>query len=116
MENTLLKLIYFIVHVLAEWIETFYYFGFEFRDNFYNFINNVVQTRQLKTSKDEKVYIEHRLHDLKKVPKHIAVILDIKSEKDVDLSRLADLVSWSLVSGVNFISFYDFKGTVQQKR
>lgn len=110
MENKLLKLIYLIVHVLVEWIEAAYYFGFEFRDNLSNFVNNVVRVRQLKTSSHEKVHIEQRLHELKKVPKHLAVILNIKRETDVDLSRLADLVSWSLTSGVNFISFYDFKG------
>lgn len=112
MENTLLKIIYLIVHVLVEWIEEFYYFGLEFRDNFYNFVNNVVRDRQMKTLQDEKVLIEQRLHELKKVPRHLAVILHLNRETDVDLSRLADLVSWSLSSGVNFISFYDFKGTV----
>lgn len=106
MENKLLKLIYLIVHVLVEWIEASYYFGLEFRDNLLNFINNVVPIRQLMTS----AQMQQRLHELKKVPKHLAVILNIKRETDVDLSRLADLVSWSLGSGVNFISFYDFKG------
>lgn len=110
MENKLLKLIYLIVHVLVEWIEELYYFGLEFRDNLSNFVNNVVRVRQLRASVHEKVHIEQRLHDLKKVPKHLAVILSINRESDVDLSRLADLVSWALSSGVNFISFYDFKG------
>lgn len=116
MENSLLKLVYLIVHVLVEWIEAFYYFGLEFRDNFYNFVNNVLQKRPTRTSADEKVYIEQRVQEIKKVPKHIAVILNISRETDVDLSRLADLVSWSLSSGVNFISFYDFKGKCTQIR
>ena len=70
-----------------------------------------MRVRQLKTSEHEKVHIEQRLHELKKVPKHLAVILSINRESDVELSRLADLVAWALSSGVNFISFYDFKGT-----
>jgi hypothetical protein len=98
------------VHVLVEWLEAFYYFGLEFRDNLSNFINNVVRVRQLKTSTNEKVHIEQRLHEIKKVPKHLAVILNINRESDVDLSCLVDLVAWSLSSGINFISFYDFKG------
>lgn len=111
MENKLLKLIYLIVHILVEWIEAIFYFGLEFRDNFSNFINNAVRVRRLSSSSYEKVHIEQRLHELKKIPKHLAVILNLIRETDVDLSRLADLVAWSLSSGVNFISFYDFKGT-----
>lgn len=112
MENAILKVIYFIVHVLVEWIEAFYYFALRFRESIYNFINIAFRERQTRSPlKNEKVLIEQRIQEIKKIPKHLAVILNIKSERDVALSRLADLVQWSLCSGVNFISFYDVKGT-----
>ena len=114
MENIIPKLIYFIAHLLVDWIEKFYYFGLEFRDNFSNYIKYVVngrQINQIKTSTNEKVIIEQHVHKLSKIPKHIAVILNISQRRDVDLSGLSDIVLWSLHTGVNFISFYDFEGT-----
>lgn len=116
MENIFLKLIYLIVHAVVEWIEAFYYFGLEFRDNFHDFINNLLSIRRSRTLASDKLYIEQRVHEIKKIPKHFAVILNISDETDVDLSRLVDLVSWTLSSGVNFITFYDFKGTCTEIR
>jgi hypothetical protein len=110
MENRLLKLIYLIIHVLVNCIESFFYFGLEFQEKIFYFINYVAKERRKGSAAEETQLIERKVQDLDKIPQHIAVILHIKSEQDVDLSRLSDLVSWSLNSGVNFISFYDFKG------
>lgn len=110
MENSILKLIYLIVHMLVDCIETIFYFGLEFRDKFFNFINNSLKEGNITSSANEKVIIERNLQSLKKIPQHIAVILNIRNKGDVELSKLVDLIHWSLISGINFISFYDFKG------
>lgn len=110
MENFLIKIIYLIIHTLIDWLEAFYYFGLEFRDNFYDFINKIIREDKSKSFEDEIVIIERKVQELKKIPKHIAVLLNLQDETDVDLSRLSDLIFWALNSGINFISFYDHKG------
>lgn len=110
MKSILLKAIWFLIHTLVNIIESLYYFGLEFRENFINFIKNSMRSRKLYSKDDENLLIARRIHELKRLPKHIAVILHINNEEDVDLFNLAKLVSWSLNSGVNFISFYDYKG------
>lgn len=104
------KVLWIIIHLLADVIETIYIFGLEFRENFLNFIKNITQVRRIQGEKDDKQLIESHLSDLKKLPKHLAVILNANSVRDVDVRQLSNLVLWSLSSGVNFISFYDFKG------
>lgn len=104
------KVLWIIAHFLVDLLEAIYYFGLEFRKNFYNFIQNITKIRHQKTG-DERHLIENHLNDIKKLPKHLAVILSVNSKSDVDLKQLTNLVLWSLSSGVNFISFYDYKGT-----
>lgn len=69
-----------------------------------------MRDRKVTSLDGDKVIIDRNLHNLNKIPQHIAVLLYLKNETDVDLSQLSDLIFWSLNSGVNFISFYDFKG------
>jgi hypothetical protein len=108
------KLIYLIIHVLVYIFEALLHFGLEFSQEILYFISYYVKDRRKGSFVDEAVLIERRVQDLDKIPQHIAVILHINNETDVDLSKLSDLVSWSLNSGVNFISFYDFKGLCQK--
>ena len=110
MENILSRLLYLIIHHLVDSVEAIFYFGLEFRDNLYNFVNNLLRDRKRTTLDGEKAIIDRNLHNLDKIPQHIAVLLHLKNGTDVDLSQLSDLIFWSLNSGVNFISFYDFKG------
>jgi hypothetical protein len=112
--SRLYKLLWIIVHLLADLIETLWHFGFEFRENFRNFIKNFTKTRQFHESTDDKHLLESRIQELKKLPKHLAVILNANNTQDVDLRQLTNLVLWSLSSGVNFISFYDYKGNYRQ--
>ena len=110
MEAVLLKVLWYIVHLLVDLFETFYYFGIEFRENFLNVIKNITKDQPSSTKESELQLIESSVQDLEKIPKHIIVILNINNEKDVDLSQLTNLIYWSMNSGVNFISFYDYKG------
>lgn len=104
------KVLWMILHLLADLIEAIYYFGLEFREKLVSFIKNISQTNTTADCKDENLLIERHIHEIKKHPKHIAVILNAKSKRDLDLHQLTNLVQWALSSGVNFISFYDYKG------
>lgn len=115
MELVILKVIWFIIHLFADLIESIYYFGSELRENFLNFIKNIAKERRRSDKEDDILYIEASLSELKKLPKHIAVILNLNRERDVDLSYLVNLIAWSLASGVNFISFYDYKGILKHQ-
>lgn len=110
MESVILKATWFLIHFIVDLIETLFNFGLELRENFNNFIKNISSEIHWRSKDDEIAFIETRISELKKLPKHIVVILNLSNERDVDLSKLANLVSWSLYSGVNFISFYDYKG------
>ncbi|CAG9801700.1 unnamed protein product [Chironomus riparius] len=115
MESVLLKVIWYLVHLIVNLFETIYYFGLEFRENFHNFITNITKDKPSSTKESELQLIESSVQDLEKIPKHIIVILNINNEKDVDLSQLTNLIYWSMNSGVNFISFYDYKGIVKHQ-
>ncbi|KAG5684307.1 hypothetical protein PVAND_013542 [Polypedilum vanderplanki] len=115
MESMILKAIWFIIHFIVDLIESLFYYGLEFRENFIYFIKNISIDSLSRSKKNELAYIEARINDLKKLPKHIAVILNINNKKDVDLSKLVNLVSWSMNSNVNFISFYDYKGILKNQ-
>lgn len=110
------KVLWMIVHLLADLIEAVYYFGLEFRENFSNFIKNISQPKQTHDFTDDRLLIQSRINEIKKLPKHLAVILNANSEKDVDLKQLTNLVLWALSSGVDFISFYDYKGKLNANR
>jgi hypothetical protein len=110
MSVSLYKVLWFVLHLLADLVEAIYYFGLEFRENLLSFIKNISQTATGEDFKDEKCLIERHIHEIKKHPKHIAVVLTAKTKWDLDLSQLTKLVNWALSSGVNFISFYDYKG------
>ena len=110
MESVLLKVLWYLIHLLVDLFETIYYFGLEFRENFYNFFKNITKDQPISTKESELQLIESSVVDLEKIPKHIIVILNINNEKDVDLSQLTNLIYWSLSSGINYISFYDYKG------
>lgn len=110
MSFNLYKLLWIIVHLLADLIETIYFFGLELREKLSNFVKNITKVRRFQKDKDDEQLIESHLKELKKLPKHLAVILSANSENDVELQQLSNLVLWSLTTGVNFISFYDYKG------
>ncbi|CRL04847.1 CLUMA_CG017900, isoform A [Clunio marinus] len=115
MNFSLLKLLWIIAHLLADVLETIFYFGLEFRENFFNFIKKYTKSSWNHDSSDQRHQIELHLKNIKKIPKHLAVILNADSEKDIDLMQLTNLVDWSLISGVNFISFYDYKGILKNQ-
>jgi hypothetical protein len=107
MRLSLYKIIWHLINIAFSLFETIFFFSIELREYVDNFINSTMPKHQ----DDEKLLIEKNVRVLKKVPKHIAVILTIDSEKDVDLMRLTDLVFWALhTKGIDFISFYDCKG------
>lgn len=114
MSFTFYKVLWIILHFVADLIEAIYFFGLEFRENFINYVKNITKVRRIQEEDDETQLIECHLNDLKKLPKHLAVILNANSVKDVDLRQLSNLVLWSLSCGVNFISFYDYKGKSSQ--
>ncbi|XP_018333356.1 dehydrodolichyl diphosphate synthase complex subunit nus1 isoform X2 [Agrilus planipennis] len=49
---------------------------------------------------------------LKKIPNHLTVIL---GDEALSFQELANVVIWSLFTGINFISFFDHKGDFKQK-
>lgn len=104
------RVLWIIIHSLADLVEAIYHFGLEFRENFSNFIKNMTKSIQTDQLTSDRQLIERHLNKITKLPKHLAVILNVNSGKDVDLKQLTNLVLWSLSSGVNFISFYDYKG------
>lgn len=110
MEFSHYKVLWIIVHLLADAIEAIYYFGLEFRENLTNFVKSISQTRGVYSLSDDSLSIESRIKEIKKLPKHLAVILNAEREKDVDVKKLINLVLWALRSGTDFISFYDYKG------
>lgn len=104
------KLLWSLIHLLVNLIEELFFFGLEFRDNVFNYVKELSQVRRTREKEDDARLIERHINELKKLPKHLAVIVTAESEKDVDLKQLTNLVEWSLKSGVNFISFYDRNG------
>lgn len=110
------KLLLFVLHWLADLIEAIYYFGLELRENLKSFIKNINQPRRLNSFKHDILTIESRIKQLEKLPTHLAVLLNADTGLDVDVKNLTDLVLWALNSGVEFISFYDYKGKVRVKK
>lgn len=109
------KVLWIIIHLLTDFIETIYYFGLEFRENLTNFLINFInisQSRRVHNLFDDCQIIENRIKEIPKLPKHLAVILSANSENELDVRKLTSLVIWALSSGVEFISFYDYKGKV----
>lgn len=104
------RVLWIIIHLIADLIEAAYNFGIEFRENFANFIKNITQARRFHVLTDDRKLIESHSSEIKTIPKHLAVILNANSEDDVDLKQLTNLVVWSLSSNINFISFYDYQG------
>lgn len=109
MSNFCHKVLWTLLHLLANILEPIYYYGLEFREKFRYFIENIGTSRLPNDSNDAGL-IEHQISNIKRFPKHLAVILTVNNQKDVDLNNLTKLVMWALNSGVNFISFYDYKG------
>lgn len=110
MSNFAYKALWTLLHLLANLIETVYYIGLEFREKLRYFIENIGKPRLQNDSISDAEFIERQIGKIKKFPKHLAVILSIDKQKDVDLNQLTNLVTWALHSGVTFISFYDYKG------
>lgn len=106
------KLLWILLHLVVDLFEAIYFFGLEFRENFANFIKSMTTERRFQGGEDDVQLIERHISHLKKLPKHLAVIVKAEDKRDVDLRKLSNLVLWSMNSGVNFISFYDYKGKV----
>lgn len=104
------KVLWILLHFIVNVLEALFYFGLEFRDKISNFTKNFNQSPIRHEKADERQLIESHLHELTKLPKHLGVILNASSENDVDLKKLASLLSWALGTGINVISFYDYRG------
>lgn len=118
MKFSFYKLLWILLHLVVDLCEAIYFFGLEFRENFINFMKSMITERRFQGAEDVQLIEQHISH-LKKLPKHLAVIVKAEDKRDVDLRKLTNLVLWSMNSGVNFISFYDYKGKddfVIQKR
>lgn len=105
MSSSIHKLIWIVVHLLANLITKLYLFGIQFCDFSSHFFKNI----QNNNSNNEKRMIDGSINEIKKVPQHLAVMLDLENEKP-DLQTLTNLVFWSLNCGINYISFYDYEG------
>lgn len=62
-----------------------------------------------RTTRDENEQLEIELgkRGLIKVPQHIAIIFNNSNQQ---LEPLGRLVRWIILTGVRYISFYDFRG------
>lgn len=56
---------------------------------------------------EEERYIISQLPQLRKIPKHIVIILGTEKPSYVDLARL---VVWCSTAGIPQVSLYDYKG------
>jgi hypothetical protein len=55
--------------------------------------------------------VKKDVRSLKKIPRHIGIVF---SDRDVDnLKKIAQLICWSLVIGVHFITIFDAKGILK---
>lgn len=114
-----LKVLWTIIHLLVSLVESGYNFGLEFREkskNFVNFIQNIGRSKRNHDYRDDKLLIERTLVEIRKYPRHLAVILNVNKQEDVDVSQLISLTIWAMSSGTNFISFYDYKGKYDRLR
>jgi hypothetical protein len=107
------KLLWTLLHLLVNLLEVIFVFGLEFRENLFNYVKKLSQVRRTQEKEDDGMLIERHISQLKKLPKHLAVIVSAECGGDVDLKKLTNLVLWSMNSGVNFISFYDHKGELE---
>lgn len=111
MKSAFYKVLWILVHRLFDLFEVIFIFGLECHEKLINFIINIPKSRRTDSFCDDQKIIEHSLNEMKKIPKHLAVILYLDDTSDGDdLIQLSKLVLWSLRSGVSFISFYDYKG------
>lgn len=109
--------LWMMLHWLADIIEAVFYFGLELREKLRCYTENIIKLRHPKRYlEDEAQLIERHISKLSKTPKHLAVILTADKRNEVEPDKLANLVTWALTSGVNFITFYDFRGECQDKR
>lgn len=104
------KFLWILAHNLAALSLTLFYIGLEFREKIINFLKIITKDRRKSTDESDRHQIECHTSYVKKLPKHLAVILTLEHDKDVDLGRLCKIVEWSLVAGVNFLTFYDYRG------
>ena len=69
---------------------------------------------QRKDYKADFTSIKHlSQHQLSKIPQHIALAF---LETELDLSQVASLILWSVASGCQYLSLYDFKGLLKNQR
>lgn len=69
-------------------------------------INELLFVKRRSLS-DDKEMIESARSLLKKIPKHLVVVLGIETP---DYRILSQMIFWSLSVGIQQISFYDHKG------
>lgn len=110
LSSSFYRLLWLITHNLATVAVHLFFVGLEFREKIVNFIKNITQERRKSVVESERHHIESHASCVKKLPKHLVVILSIEHAKDVDLGRLGKLIEWSLWSDVNYLTFYDYKG------
>lgn len=107
------KIVWILLHTIANIAEKIYEIGlflYEILKNFQRAHNS------RKSSNYEKSVIEEHIHNLKKIPQHLAVLLNCNA-KDCELPKyenLANLVCWAFELGINYISFYDYRGKLKQ--
>ena len=70
---------------------------------------------QIKDTKADFKNIRHLSQhgQLSKIPQHIALAF---LEAELDLSQVASLILWSVASGCQYLSLYDFKGLLKNQR
>jgi len=103
MTETIYRVLWILIHWLVDVVERIYWFGVEICE----LVNKL---RQTDDGRDDRQLIERSVLELSKLPKHLAVVLNLQKQRDANLRLLSKLVCWALNSQVNFISFYDYKG------
>jgi hypothetical protein len=115
MNSLVYKWLYIIIHNLVNVFEEIFHIGFEIYEKIEKFVNYKLHPwfDKLKNKHNDRCFIYNNSECLKsKLPKHLAVILQLNDKKDVDLEKLSQIVEWSLVSGVNYLTFYDIRGKI----
>lgn len=103
MSSVVHKLLWLLLHWLADLIERIYFACLRLQQIF------TQRWTRKQSYSTENIIIQSNVNHLQKIPQHLAVILNLSQEK-ADYESLTKLIFWSLQAGISYISFYDYQG------
>lgn len=98
----------FIIHFVVSFCEKLYYLSVKVYEGCQHFLKKTILCENL--SLDEPGIIDRAIKQLSKLPKHIVVLLKFDNNEPINYESLTNLIHWSSLAGVRYISFYDYQG------